>query len=293
MKQEIFQAENIKHRLISVNGIRLHMVEAGKGPLIILLHGFPQNWWCWKQLIPVLATAGYRVVAPDLRGYNLSDQPEGIRSYRLDSLARDISELIEALGEKRAVLIGHDWGGVVAWTLAHQHPRQILKLIILNAPHPIRFIQLLGSTRQLFRSWYVFAALIPKIPEAYIRWNEFLALRSLFRDDPLRSDAFDHQDIDCFIDGFNKPGALTSALNYYRAGLLYGFGVVRSFLGCLDIKTLLLWGVQDPYLDPRLLKGLDQWVSDLTIKPYEDGSHWLIAEHPERIAKDILAFLDA
>lgn len=281
-----------RNKGMEVNGIRLHVTDVGEGPLLVLLHGFPENGSCWNPLLPSLVAAGYRVVVPDLRGYNHSDKPKGIAAYRLNLLARDIHDLVNALGERKATLIGHDWGGVVAFAVALLFPASVHRLVVINAPHPGRFIERLWISRQLLKSWYVFACLCPVIPEAYIRFGDFKALRALFRNDPVRPDAYPEADVDHYIEGFRRPGALQAALNYYRAGVLYGFGIVRRLRNPIECPTLILWGMKDPYLDESLLKGLDQRIPDLRIERYEDASHWIIREYPERVSAKILSFLE-
>src|SRR5512132_1806324 len=153
------------HRWVDVGGLRLHCVQAGAGPLVVLLHGFPEFWYAWRHQIPALADAGYRVVAPDLPGYNTSDRPRRVRDYQPRVLAQDVAGLIVALGADSAAVAGHDWGGGLAWLLAMHHPERVQRLVILNAPHPIRFLKGLGNLRQLRRSWYILAFQLPWLPE--------------------------------------------------------------------------------------------------------------------------------
>jgi pimeloyl-ACP methyl ester carboxylesterase len=165
------------HRWIDVGGLRLHCVEAGTGPLVVLLHGFPEFWYAWRHQIPALADAGYRVVAPDLRGYNTSDKPSRVRDYRPRVLVQDVADLIVALGAGSAAVAGHDWGGGLAWLLAMQHPKRVERLVLLNAPHPVRFLKGLRSPRQLRRSWYILAFQLPWLPERLVAARDFQALR--------------------------------------------------------------------------------------------------------------------
>jgi pimeloyl-ACP methyl ester carboxylesterase len=146
----------VVHRMVDLRRVRLHYVEAGAGPLVVLLHGFPQHWIAWGYQIPALVEAGYRIVAPDLRGYNLSDRPRRVREYRSASLVSDVVELLDALGSDRVRMVGHDWGGMVAWWLAMDHPERVERLVVLNAPHPLRYVRALATRRQLGKSWYIF-----------------------------------------------------------------------------------------------------------------------------------------
>jgi len=149
----------VEHDRIATNGITLHVAQAGPadGELVVLLHGFPEPWWGWRNQIPALAASGFRVLAPDQRGYNFSDKPAGRGAYRMDTLARDIVGLIDATGRNRAAVIGHDWGGAIAWWLATYHPDRVRRVAVLNCPHPLVFSRILRrSPAQLLRSWYMF-----------------------------------------------------------------------------------------------------------------------------------------
>lgn len=281
----------LKHRTVKVNGVFLHLAEAGSGPLVILLHGFPENWQAWNRQIPALASSGYRVIAPDLRGYNFSEKPIGIAKYRLDLLSNDISALIDHLGEKAVILMGHDWGGVIAWHLAASHPEQIAKLVIINAPHPAKYFESLWRTGQLFRSWYVFFFQLPILPEIFIRRNNFQSLRTLFATEPTRSDAFSKDQVNAYIQGFSAPGYLNAAINYYRAGFRYGVEIIKSLPAFVMAPTLVIWGEKDRYLDLHLLDDLESRVPHLTIEKIPNASHWVLAEEPETVNRSILRFL--
>src|SRR5438477_525055 len=156
------------HRYVVVNGVRLHLVEAGSGPLVVLLHGFPEFWYTWRHAIPALAAAGFHVLAPDLRGYNLSQKPAGVRSYRMELLTEDIAGLIRQAGAHKAAVAGHDWGGGIAWSLAMRYPQLLDKLIILNSPHPGAFLRELRTWKQLRNSWYIFFFQLPLLPEVLL-----------------------------------------------------------------------------------------------------------------------------
>ena len=155
----------VTHRFVRLDEVRLHLVEAGEGPLVVLLHGFPEFWYSWRFQIPVLVRAGFRVVAPDMRGYNLSDKPPGVRPYRVERLAADVAQLVERLGESRAAVVGHDWGGLVAWWFAMRHPDRLSRLSILNCPHPEHQLAMMRSRAQLRRSSYMLFFQLPLLPE--------------------------------------------------------------------------------------------------------------------------------
>ncbi len=184
---------------------------------MVLLHGFPEFWYAWRHQIPALAAAGYRVLAPDLPGYITSDKPPRVRDCRPRVLAQKVAELIVALGAASAAVAGHDWGGGLAWLLAMHHPERVQRLIVLNAPHPIRFLKGLRSPRQLRRSWYILAFQLPWLPERLVAARDFEALRRALRRQPTRPGAFTTQDIDRYVAAAAQPGAMRAAINYYRA----------------------------------------------------------------------------
>jgi pimeloyl-ACP methyl ester carboxylesterase len=281
----------LAHREALVNGIRLHYVEGGQGPLIVLLHGFPEFWYCWRRQLPALAAAGFRVVAPDLRGYNLSDKPAGVASYRLDLLCQDVVGLIRHIGAARAVVVGHDWGGGIAWETALRHPALVEKLVILNAPHPEAFFRELKTFEQLRRSWYMFLFQLPWLPEWKISRRNFAAFDQLFRADPVRPDAYTDLDIQLTKEAFAQPGALTAAINYYRAAFRSRLGGRETRNPRTEIPTLLIWGERDRYLGIRLTEGLEGWVPNLRIERLPDASHWVQNDAPERVNELLLEFL--
>jgi pimeloyl-ACP methyl ester carboxylesterase len=283
----------VAHRYADLAGVRLHYVEAGEGPLVVLLHGFPEFWFSWRFQIPALAAAGFRVVAPDMRGYNLSDKPEGVESYALERLARDVERLIGALGEERAVVVGHDWGGIVAWAVAMLHPERVEKLAILNVPHPERLSRGLRAPRQLLKSSYAFFFQIPWLPERFIRAGDFAILRSVFRNDPVRAGTFGEEDIDRYVEALSRPGALTAAINYYRALARRAPAVARSLRRRIEAPVMVIWGQRDLFLVPELAPPDPAWVPDARVERLPDASHWVQQDRPERVNALLLDFLDA
>ena len=275
----------------AVNGVQLHYRESGRGPLVILLHGFPEFWYAWRHLIPALADAGYHAVAPDLRGYNLSGKPPGIRSYALHTLADDIAALIHHLGERRAHIIGHDWGGMVAWQLAMAHRDFVDRLVVLNAPHPRALRRELGSLDQVLRSSYGLLFQLPRLPEWLIARDDFALVRRLFTNDPTRRDAFTSLDIDRYVTALARPWALTSALNYYRAAVRHPPVRTPSFSSRIDAPTLVIWGDRDRYLIPRLADGLEAWVPDVRVERVAEASHWLPSDAPADVERLVAGFL--
>ncbi|TAH38249.1 MAG: alpha/beta hydrolase [Planctomycetota bacterium] len=276
-----------------VNGLRLHWVEAGDGPLLLLLHGFPDFWYSRKLQIPALAQSGFHVVAPDLRGYNLSEKPKGARSYRIEALVNDGLGLIEHFGAGQARLAGHDWGGAVAWALAAAHPERVARLAVLNSPHPAAMARELRRLRQLRRSWYIFFFQLPWLPEAAIRWRGFARLRRLLRRDPVRPHAFTDEDIRLYVEALAQPGALTASLNYYRAAVRGMFRRRPKGSSHVGVPALLIWGEQDRYLGLELTENMERWIPDLRVQRLPDASHWVHWDAPDEVNRYLLDFFTA
>lgn len=274
-----------------VNGIRLHYVEAGEGPLVVLLHGFPESWYSWRHQIPALADAGYHVVAPDMRGYNLSDKPRNWRQYDADTLAQDIAGLIRHFGDERAYLVGHDWGAAVAYFTAMRHPELLEKLAILNSPHPERMLSGLRTLRQLRKSWYMFFFQIPRLPEWLAARDNFsLGKRSLRADSP---DAFSDSDLERYAQAWSQPGALTGMVNYYRAALRRSPRAAMAELVPIHTETLVIWGMRDRHLGSELAEPLAQWVPNVRVERLPEATHWVQHDASERVNELLIEFLGA
>jgi pimeloyl-ACP methyl ester carboxylesterase len=269
----------------------LHYVEAGTGPLVLLLHGFPEFWYAWRRQIPALAAAGFHVLAPDLRGYNCSQKPAGIRSYRMEILIEDIAGLIRHAGADKAVVAGHDWGGGIAWSLAMRQPHLLEKLIILNAPHPAVFFRHPRTWRQLRKSWYIFFFQLPLLPEFCLRAGHYYFFDRAFRCEPVRPGTFTAQDIARYKEALDRPGALTAALNYYRAAFRQYWRGLSTHFPPIELPTLLLWGEQDHYLDVGLTQGLEPWVHRLHIERLAQASHWVQSDSWEAVNRFMIDFL--
>src|SRR5262249_24567409 len=241
----------------------------------------------WRFQIPALAAAGFRVLVPDLRGYNLSDKPPGVASYRLPLLSQDVAELIRHAGAERAAVAGHDWGGGIAWHLAMTRPACVGKLVILNAPHPATYEREVRKLPQLLRSWYILFFQFPWLPELFCRWHDFALLRRAIREGPARRDRVTRRDVDLYVRALARPGGLTAGLNYYRAvfrGRVRG-GPLRAAV--IEAPTLVLWGQRDRYLVPGLLDGLEAWVKDVRIERFPRASHWVHVDEAERVNRAI------
>ncbi len=275
-----------KHEEAIINGIRLHWVEAGEGPLVVLLHGFPEFWYSWRHQIPVLSTR-FRVVAPDMRGYNLSEKPQA--GYDIGTLTADVLALVHALGEEQAAIIGHDWGGVIAWAFAARFPAATNKLVIMNAPHPQRFQRSLTSGfRQMLRSSYVLFFQVPRLPELLLGANRCWALARAMRRSTKNEDAFSGQDLEHYRDAMSRPGALTAALGYYRA--VFRTQRQTQQFGEVEAPTLVLWGEHDRALGRELAEGLEQWVPNVTVR-FLDCGHWTQQEQPDEVNEYLEEFL--
>mgnify|MGYP002837125169 CR=1 FL=1 len=286
-----FDESSVVHSYADLGEVRLHYVEAGDGPLVILLHGFPEFWYSWHHQIPALVAAGYRVVAPDMRGYNLSSKPKGVKAYRLENLATDVAQLIDHCGEERAVVVGHDWGGAVAWMFAMMFPEKLDRLAILNMPHLHRFLMGLKTFRQLRKSWYIGFFQIPILAESAFRSRNFASIRKTFRTDPVRPGAFSEDDIQRYIDALRRQGALKATINYYRAAARRNPKELVSKMSPIDQPVLVIWGEKDRYLGLELAEPDSRWVRDLTMTIIPDASHWVQVDQPQLVNDSLLDFL--
>ncbi len=277
------------HREEMVGDLRLHWVEAGRGPLVLLLHGFPEHWLAWRHQIPALAAAGFRAVAPDLRGYNLSAKPAGVSSYRMEHLAGDVARLVRHLGYERTHLVGHDWGGAIAWCVPALHPGLVDRLAILNAPHPILFRKKLATLAQARRSSYVFFFQIPYFPERSLLGHRAGFLKRMLRRDPTTPGAFSPAEIEAYREAFLQPGAAKAAINYYRAAFRSGTRIPGLRRSLDAVPTLVLWGEGDRYLGPELLDGLETLVPDLRLVRIPGASHWLPADAADQVNGELIA----
>lgn len=273
----------MRHRTIATNGIRLHAVEAGPedGPLLIFLHGFPELWYGWRNQIAPFAEQRFRVLAPDQRGYNTSDKPKGVRAYGWDSLARDVVGLIDEAGREKAHVVGHDWGGLVAWWLGMKHPERIERLAILNCPHPgVIWRHLWKNPRQQKKSWYMFFFQLPWLPERALRKDGYENLVNVLRRTS-RPGTFTDEDLRVYRDAWAQPGALTGMLNWYRAGLRARSSTPPS--PRVTVPTLLIWGTKDRALGEELAQPSIDLCDHGRLARIEEATHWLQHEEPGRV----------
>jgi pimeloyl-ACP methyl ester carboxylesterase len=287
-----------EHKYADVNNIRLHYVVAGKGKLIMFLHGFPEFWYEWKNQLTEFGR-DHQAVAPDMRGYNLSSKPADVEKYRIKYLIEDIRALVEHLGRKKFILVAHDWGGGVAWPFAIRHPEYLDKLIIINAPHPVTFVrELRDNPAQQKASQYILVHRTPKAEGILARDNYAVFVSSLLKDG-MRDGYFTEEDRKAYIEAWSQPGALTGGLNYYRAAHLGSFtGESDDSLSAdpslfmVNVPTLVIWGEKDRWLLTGNLEGLEKYVPNLTIKRIPDGSHWVIHEKPGLVNSYIREFIE-
>lgn len=276
----MIQAASWHHDYINTNGIKLHYVTQGEGPLMLMLHGFPEFWYSWRHQIPEFAK-DYQVVALDLRGYNDSDKPSEKSAYVMDEFIKDIEGVIKGLGYSSCVLVGHDWGGAIAWCFAYAHPEMVERLIVMNFPHPAKFAAGLTKPQQLFRSSYIFFFQLPFLPELQLQLNNYQALETAFKGMAVDKTAFTQADIDAYKDAAAKPGALRAMLNYYRN--VFRHGLLNRSWGVLDVPTLMIWGESDTALGKELTYGTETYVRDFQIKYIPNCSHWVQQEQPQLV----------
>lgn len=288
--------------MVDANGLRFHVViqeptapvtpRGEYPPLVLLLHGFPEFWYSWRHQIPALAAAGFRVAAPDLRGYNDSDKPDEIEAYRISAIVDDIAGIIAALGHETAVIVGHDWGGAAAFAFAIQKPGMTRGLCVLNSPHPTAFARELsrGNVEQLRKSWYMFFFQFPDVPEAMLAADKFRMLRA-WAYGHARKGTFSGRDIARYVEAFSKPGALTGAINWYRASFRRGFPAVRS-LARIEAPTLVIWGERDHFLGRELTVGMRRFFSGPFAIRYLAGvSHWVQQEAAGKVNAMLIKFI--
>lgn len=289
-----------EHNYVDVNNIQLHYVTAGRGRLIVFLHGFPEFWYAWKNQL-VEFGKNYQTVAPDMRGYNLSSKPADIEQYRMKHLIEDVRALVEHLGHKKFILVGHDWGGGVAWAFAMRHSNYLEKLIIINAPHPVTFIrELRDNPAQQKASQYILVHRTAQAEEILSRDNYKLLVDAVLSEG-LKQGYFTEQDCMAYIEAWSQPGALTGGLNYYRAASFGAFTgesdqAINDLLidpspAIVNVPTLVIWGEKDRFLLTGNLDGLEKYVPNLTVKRIPDGSHWVIHEKPALVNNYIRQFI--
>ena len=282
----------IRTAMVNANGLIFEVDQCGDGEkFALLLHGFPESKFSWRDQLPLLASLGYTAWAPNLRGYGKSSRPQGIPAYHIDNLVADAAALIDAAGAKETLLIAHDWGAVIAWQFAIRKARPLSRLIIMNVPHPACFARELRTWRQLRKSWYVFFFQLPWLPERVLTTKGAEAVQRAFTDMAVDKTRFPVAVTDEYRKTALEPGAMTAMINYYRAALRAGDAVMNPKPGTVDTPTLMIWGEEDVALDKATTLGTDEYVKNLTLRYLPGVSHWVQQEAPEKVNAMIAAWL--
>lgn len=280
----------IEARDVTTNGVRLRCAVAGTGPLVLLLHGFPERWFSWEPQLLALAKAGYTAVAPDLRGYGESERPTD--GYGFDSLSADVAGLIRAFGVPEATVVGHDWGGAITWCAAERYPELITRFAVLNCPHPwvLRAVGLTRSPRQFARSWYILFFGLPLLPERLLSRDDARAISRMIARGVYRRGAV--LDADRYREGRGRPEDLRPMLEYYRAALR---GALRPVSPPRNIEQpgLLLWAEEDAALGTELIAPHLSFARALRVERIEACGHFVQIERPELVTKHLLRWLEA
>ncbi len=278
---------------LSTNGIRLHAIQAGPvdGPLVVLLHGFPEYWRGWLKQIEHLPAAGYRVLAPDQRGYNLSEIPKGIEAYRIEELVMDVTGLLDALGRQDCYLVGHDWGAAVAWTTALLHSERIRKLAILNVPHPVVMSEFITKNpRQMLKSWYIGFFQIPGLADWLVRRNNFQQAVAALRGTS-RPGTFSNQDIAEYQKAWQNSDGMTGMINWYRALARYRLPTLADIR--LHMPVQILWGKNDRFLSYEMAEASARLCDDVQLTYFEDTSHWVQHEKAPEVNRALVTFFSS
>jgi pimeloyl-ACP methyl ester carboxylesterase len=286
----------IRHETVQANGLRFHVATCGQGDrLALLLHGFPECWFSWRDQLPLFADLGYRAWAPDLRGYGESSRPLGIEPYAIERLMDDVGALIDASGARSTVLVAHDWGAIVAWFFAMRRVRPLERLVIMNVPH-LGAVEARGfNPRQLVRSWYVLFFQIPRLPEWLLSRRNYHAVGEAFRSMAIDKSRFPDEVLAVFRENVLQPGAITAMLNWYRAAGRH-FGALGAQGGApypvIETPTLLIWGEEDTALGKETSFGTERFVKDLTVRYLPRVSHWVQQEAPEAVNEILERWLE-
>jgi len=276
--------DEIEEKLIETNGIKLHTVMIGEGPPLVLLHGFPDFWYGWKSVISGLKSH-YKLIIPDMRGFNLSDKPKGVGNYKIELLIDDIKGLIESLNLGKVYLAGHDWGGAVAWAFAEKCPNMLQKLAILNAPHMKIFQQKLRTDKkQQKASFYIFEFLKPD-GEKFLFKDDYKWLKFAVFEGMINKKDFTDFDKEQYLKAWRQPGAILGGVNYYRANTSF-----KDSTGKIIVPTLVIHGMKDIAVLPSVLDELSNYVSDLKVIRAENASHWVMHDEPELIVSSFKEF---
>jgi epoxide hydrolase 4 len=298
MSGTLVSLDSIRHGYAQVGSVRLHYAEHGSGDrLVVLLHGFPECWYSWRHQLTALGDR-YHVVAPDMRGYNLSDKPPRVADYRMEPLVDDVLGLVRHFGAREAAIVGHDWGAGVAWAVAQRHPEYVWKLATLQVP-PIAAWRDNLTLKQALRSWYMLFFQIPRLPEWLMSARNFALVERAFKDTVARPGTFTDADIAVYKKALSEPFALTAAINYYRANVASFFLRERKTAeqlsdGRVRVPTLFIYGEQDQAVVPETVRGVGRYID----APYKEvriktSAHWVQNEAVEEVNAALRSFLDA
>lgn len=280
----------MENTYIPTNGVCLHVVQDGPpdGPLVLLLHGFPEFWRGWSKQIPALARAGLRVAVPDQRGYNLSEVPKAVSAYRMEELARDVIGLADALGQEKFYLAGHDWGAAVAWATALTYPQRVQKLAILNVPHPKVMLDFLRrNPRQMLKSWYIGFFQIPGLAEWLVSRNDYAQGARALRGSS-RSGTFSEADIAEYKQAWKNAGGMTGMINWYRALARYRPDMPADLR--LHMPVRILWGKQDAFLSHEMAQASAAYCDQVEVTLFEQATHWVQHEEGEAVGRALVEF---
>ncbi len=289
--QELKDDSKIKFNYAQIGAVRLHYATVGDGEkLVILLHGFPEFWYSWRHQLVALSDE-YTVVAPDMRGYNLSDKPEKVADYEIDNLVNDVCGLIRHFGRGNAAVIGHDWGASVAWAMAAKEPEYLWKLGALQVP-PVAVWQKNQTFRQFLASWYMFFFQIPVLPEFIFERKDFTALENALKNTTAEKNIFTDEDIAQYKKAWSEPFALTAMVNYYRANILKRFFTKADIQKKITVPTVFIYGERDHAVLPETVKGISEFID----APFEefripDSAHWVQQEAADAVTEILREFL--
>lgn len=285
--------DDFLHRRLDVGEITMHVAEARPAnhedaPLVVFMHGFPELWWSWRKQLIAFRDAGYWAVAPDMRGYNETDKPKAVSDYEVEKLAADIDGLVKALGRKKAIIVAHDWGAVVAWVVAERYPEMVERLAILNVPHALSMMRGFKNPKQLLKSWYIWLFQLPMIPERLMPLGDFKVVRDMFEDDGIPAD-----DIEPYIDALKKPGATTAMMNYYRASIRRVIARRPPKVAKIECPVLVIWGDRDRALMKELADPPKRFVPNARVVHIPEATHWVQNVAPEKVNELLLEFTRA
>lgn len=282
----------VSTQFVTANGITFEVDQCGTGEkFALLLHGFPESKFSWRFQMPLLARLGYRVWAPNLRGYGKTSRPTSVSDYHIDHLVGDVAGLIDAAGAKETLLVAHDWGAVIAWQFAIRKMRPLSGLVIMNVPHPACFVRALRTWSQLKKSWYVFFFQLPWLPERVLAARGAEAIGRAFTDMAVDKRRFPSEVVDEYRRSAQEPGAVRAMINYYRAAMRADRRAMNPTPGTVDARTLMIWGEEDSALDKATTHGTEEFVADLTLRYLPGVSHWVQQEAPEKVNAMLEAWL--